>query len=58
LFLKDVFYESQKGKKGKFFPACAMKAYAGSRGTTPLILNLGTSWRWMVYFMSQQLYLP
>jgi len=35
--------KDKKGKKGKFFPVCAMKAYRGSRGTTPFILKLGTS---------------
>jgi len=35
----------EKGKKGKFFRVCAMKAYTGIRGTTPFILNRGTSWR-------------
>jgi hypothetical protein len=32
-------------KNGKFFPLHAMKAYKGSRGIAPLIINLGTRWR-------------
>jgi len=32
-------------KKGKVFPVHARKAYWGSRGITPLILNLRTRWR-------------
>jgi hypothetical protein len=32
----------------KFLPAHAMKAYRGNRGITPLILNLGAKFRWMV----------
>jgi hypothetical protein len=31
--------------QGKIVPAYAMKAYRGSRGSAPLILNLGTGWR-------------
>jgi hypothetical protein len=35
-----------KGKiGGKLVPVCAMKAYSDSRGTAPLILNLGARWR-------------
>jgi hypothetical protein len=33
-----------------------MKAYRGSRGTAPLILNLGTRWRWVVNFTPRPLY--
>jgi len=29
-----------------------MKALAGSRGRPPLILDLGTRWRWVVTFKS------
>lgn len=32
-------------KQGKVVPIHAVKA-CGSRGIAPLILNLGTSWRW------------
>jgi len=28
----------------------------GSGGKIPLILNLGTRWKWMVYFVPQPLY--
>jgi hypothetical protein len=38
------------------FTALAMKAYKGSRGTVPVILNLGTRWRWMINFSHQPLY--
>ena len=31
-------------------PSHAMKAHRGSRGLTPLILDLGTGWRWVVNF--------
>jgi len=35
-----------KGKiRGKLVPVHAMKAYSESRGTAPLILNLGVRWR-------------
>jgi len=35
-----------KGKiTGKLVPVYAMKAYSKSRGTSPLILNLGVRWR-------------
>jgi hypothetical protein len=37
-------------------PVYVMKAYRRSRGTAPLILNLGTRWRWVVNFMAQPLY--
>ena len=32
-----------------------MKAYKGSRGTAPLILNLGTRWKWVINFTSHSL---
>jgi hypothetical protein len=35
-------------KKGKAVPVHFMKAYTVSRGTAPLILNLGTKWRCVV----------
>ena len=34
----------------------ATKAYRGSRGAAPLILNLGTRWRWAVNFTSRPIY--
>jgi hypothetical protein len=34
--------EAAENIKGKVVPIHTMKAYRGSRGTTPLILNLGT----------------
>jgi hypothetical protein len=33
-----------------------MKAHRGSRGIAPLILNLGTKWRWEVNFTPRPLY--
>jgi hypothetical protein len=33
-----------------------MKAYRGSTGIAPLILNLGTRWRWVVSFTPRPLY--
>jgi len=35
-------------KKTKFFPHHAMKAYGWSSSLAPLILNLGSLYRWMV----------
>jgi hypothetical protein len=36
---------NKKGRKGKVLPVRAMKAYSGSAGIAPLILNLSTRWR-------------
>ena len=36
---------------GNFFSAHTMKADRGSRGVAPLILNLGTGWKWVVNFI-------
>jgi hypothetical protein len=33
-----------------------MKAYWGSGGISPCILNFGTTWRWVVSFMPQPIY--
>jgi hypothetical protein len=33
-----------------------MNTFGESRGVAPLILNLGTRWRWMVSFTPQPLY--
>jgi hypothetical protein len=33
---------NNKGRRGKFFPVRAMKAYGGSRGIAPPIIHLGT----------------
>jgi hypothetical protein len=33
-----------------------MKAYWGSEGIAPLILDLGTRWRWVVSFTTRLLY--
>jgi hypothetical protein len=42
--------------KGKAVPVHAVKAYRGTRGIAPLILNLGTRWRWVVNFTPRPLY--
>jgi hypothetical protein len=34
----------------------AVKTYMGSRGIAPLILDLGTRWRWVVCFTHRPLY--
>jgi len=34
----------------------SMQAHRDSRGTSPLILTLGTRWGWVVNFMSRPLY--
>jgi hypothetical protein len=49
LWFCQVLYE-------KIFSVHAMKAYSGSRGIAPLILNLSTRWRWVVNFTPQLLY--
>ena len=42
--------------KGKAFCFQAMKAYGGTGNISPLILKLGTTWRWVVNFTHQPLY--
>ena len=34
--------------KGKAYPVCDTKEYEGSRCLSPLILNLGARWSWVV----------
>jgi hypothetical protein len=34
----------------------AMKAYRGSRGVAPLIINLGRRWMWVVKYTPRPLY--
>jgi hypothetical protein len=43
-------------KRIKVFPVHSMKAYKGSGDMAPLILNLGTKWRWIVNFTLLPLY--
>jgi hypothetical protein len=43
-------------KNWKILTANAMKAYDLSGGIAPLILNVGTGFRWVVSFTLQQLY--
>jgi hypothetical protein len=42
--------------KGKFVAVHAMKACRGSRGIAPLILSLGTRYRWVVNFTPRPLF--
>ena len=37
-------------------PVHVLKAYRGSRGLAPVILNLGIRWRWVVNFRHRPLY--
>jgi hypothetical protein len=50
----DVYFEG-KGK-GKVVSVRAMKAHRGSRRVAPLILNLGTKWRWLVILTVRPIY--
>jgi hypothetical protein len=45
---KRAVYVGLKKKKDEIFPVHTMKVYRGSRGTSPLILHLGTRWMCMV----------
>jgi hypothetical protein len=49
-------YRFLLNKKDKVFPVHAMKTYRGRRGTAPLVLNIGTRWRWVVNFMPRPHY--
>jgi len=50
--------ERQGKGKGKGVPLHVVKAYAGSSGIDPLILNLGTRWRRVSNFTHRPLYTP
>ena len=52
----DLKIRDEKVGEGKVFPAHTMKAYRGNRSIAPLILNLSTSWKWVVISTSQPLY--
>jgi hypothetical protein len=43
-------------EKGNVFPMSAMKVCRRSRGTTPLIFNLGIRWRSVDNFLPRLLY--
>ena len=45
-----------KLSKSKAVLVHARKAYRGSRGIAPVILNLSAGWRWVVKFMLHPLY--
>jgi hypothetical protein len=40
-----LFHKQHMMAKGKVVPVQAVKAYKGSRGTSPFILNLGHRWK-------------
>jgi len=44
ILLSCILCNTIKRKKGKVVLVRAMKAYRGSRGTVPLILNFGSRW--------------
>jgi hypothetical protein len=46
------------GKLNKVVPVHVVKAYGGNRGMPPLILNIGTKWRWVVGFTPRPLEHP
>jgi hypothetical protein len=43
-------------KQVKLPPVHAMEAYRGSRDIAPLVINLGTKWRWVVNFKLRSFY--
>jgi hypothetical protein len=43
--------------KIKVIPVHAMKAYIGSRGTDPLVINIGAGWRSVVNITPGSIYL-
>jgi hypothetical protein len=49
VWLRLVALPNVVGGKGKVEPIHALKTYRGSGGGDPLILKLGTRWRWMVF---------
>jgi hypothetical protein len=54
---KTWWTSSPKNRKGKGkFVICMPQRHRGSRGITPLILNLPSNWRWVVCFTSRLLY--
>jgi hypothetical protein len=57
MYIKDLTLSYDKTSKGEVFPAHAMKAYTGSSSIVPLILNLATIWK-QVVFITRPLYPP
>ena len=60
--LEDIRLQASRNmllqkKKDEIFRFHALKAYKVVGGITPLVLNLGIRWRWMVKFTSRLLYL-
>jgi hypothetical protein len=53
--MKDHFTENYTTEI-KVFPVHVTKAYRGSSGIAPLILNFGARWRFVVNIMLQLLY--
>jgi hypothetical protein len=54
--LKNVKMQDEEVGEGKVSPVNIVKAYRGSRSISPLILNLHTSWKWVVSFTPRPLY--
>jgi hypothetical protein len=48
-----MFRACQYEAEGKLFPVHTVKAYRGSRGLFPLILNHSARWRFVVSFTSR-----
>jgi len=44
-------------RKGKAVPVHTMKVHGGSRGKTPLVLNLGTTGRWVINPLAPEFYI-
>ena len=56
LSVHNILQQITEGIIGRVAPVHAIKAYRGSRGIAPLILNLGTRWRCVVNFTRRPLY--
>jgi hypothetical protein len=56
--LPPVIWNIEWSVDVKFFAAHAFEAYRGSRGVSPLILHVGTRWRWVVDAPPRPLYPP
>jgi len=56
LYLALASIVRAQGKR-QIIPAHTLKICRGNRGTTSLIFNLGTRWKWVVSFMTRPFYL-
>jgi hypothetical protein len=57
-FVAPIILLSETGTghgQGTAVPVYSMKAYRGDKGAAPLMLNLGTVWRWVVKLAPQPL---